>query len=113
MQSVYVARVNPDAIDALARNAPEQFLDFLNTNDTRLAELNALKEGNRHNEALAIENTKRIALGIIVVVLGIVLVYATITKDGNLAKDIITILFTGLGGIGIGTSKLFSSKNND
>ena len=112
-QSVYIARVNPDAIDALANKAPEQLLNFLDTNDKRLSEFSVLREGNRHQESTQIENTKRFAVGVIFISLIGVLVFAGITKDGNLAKDIITLLFTGLGGIGVGTSNLFKQSSND
>lgn len=110
-QSVYIARVNPDAIDALARNAPEQLLNFLDTNDRRLSEYNSLKENNRHNEETKTEDTKRIALGAIILVFVAVLVYAAYTKDGAFAKDIMATLFVGLGGIGIGTG--FKKLNKD
>lgn len=93
-------------------NAPEQFLNFLDTNDKRLSEYGSLRENNRHAEARRGEDTKRIALGVILVVVVSTLVYAGITKDGALAKDILTLLFVGFGGIGIGKGFPKSSDND-
>lgn len=111
-QSLYIARVNPGAIDALARNAPEQFLTYLDTNDKRLFEFNSLRENNRHREETVSEDTKRIALGVILVTVISVLVFAGVTGDGTLAKDIMTILFVGLGGIGIGNGLRKPNEND-
>lgn len=109
-QSVYVARVNPDAIDALAHNNPEKFIAFLDDNDRRLTDFVTIKEKNRHNEANANEDTKRLALGVTILVFISILFYAGMTRDGAFAKEIMSSLFIGLGGIGIGKGFI---KSND
>lgn len=48
------------------------------------------------------ENTKRYAMGALLALVTIVLVYAGLTKDKELSDKVMTAAISGLGGFGIG-----------
>jgi hypothetical protein len=99
------------AIRAIAEQAPEEALQFLEGYDKRQFEYLTLQERNEHKERSDREQTKRWGMGFILAALCSVLLYSGWTGDKDLSEKVINVVVGAVGGLGAGAA-LFHKKED-
>jgi hypothetical protein len=110
---VVAQMISPVAVQALAQQAPEKLLEFIESYDERQFQYCSLKENNRHQERKHEESTKRIGIYFLGLAFAATLVYAGVTGDKALPDKLITIALGAGGGAGLVVASSRSAKNKE
>lgn len=97
--------IAPQAQRALIKSSPDKLLEFVEGYDKRQFELALLEEKNQHKEQLNKQESQRFMFIYSTLTAALVfcgsLLYAGVTNDKSLPKDLLTILFSAGGGSGV------------